>query len=347
MAHPRVQLLPRLLALALAATPALAPAQTPAGAYETPIYIVSSPARLVNLALRSTLPAGDSLITGFVVSDPSTATVLVRAAGPALTRFGVSGAMGNPRLQIIDSAGRVAAENDDWSPQIPPSTAENPAYSVQYASELAGAFPFPAASRDAAVVVTLTPGAYTLVISGVTGADGGVVLGEIYHLPVVEPLSVALARGDKPSSKIINLSARGRIADESGMILGFVVGGSATPLAPLNASVVAVAERPSKRFLIRVVGPALTSFGVSGAIPDPTLELAGTNGATVQGNDNWDDDDDAIREATAAVGAFPLPPGSRDAAIVVRLPEGAYSVVARGAAGVTGNALIEIYELEN
>jgi hypothetical protein len=347
MTFPRAQVVSRFLAIALATIPALALAQTSTTTTAIPTYVIT-PARLVNLAVRSTLAANESLITGFVVSDPSTATVLVRAAGPALTRFGVTGAMANPRLQIIDTAGRVIADNDDWSPQVPATSAENPAYSIQHASEMVGAFPLPTSSRDAAVVVTLAPGAYTLVISGSTSAEAGVVLGEIYHLPVAEPLSVALARGDKPSSKIVNLSARGRIAD-SGMILGFVVGGGATPL-PLLPTIGSTTERPSKRFLIRVIGPALGGFGVPGAIGDPVLELAGTNGTVIQTNDNWDSDPAAaatIREASAEVGAFPLASGSRDAAVVARLAEGAYTVVARGLNGTTGNSLIEIYELEN
>ena len=321
--HPR--LARRLCALAFLAVPTFVLAQTPT-------YVVT-PARLVNLAVRSTLAANESLITGFVISGPTPATMLVRASGPALTPLGVSGVMPNPRLQITDSTGRVVAENDDWAPQG----------SVQLEGLSVGAFPLPPSSRDAAITVTLDPGAYTLVISGSTSSDAGVVVGELYHLPRLEPEAAALARGDKPPSKIVNLSVRGRIGGSSGMIGGFVVGGSVTPVSGPESS-------PSKRFLIRVVGPALAGFDVPGSLVDPTLELARTDGTVIQTNDNWDADATAaaaIREATSAAGAFPLPPGSRDAAVVVRLPEGAYTVTTRGANGSTGAALIEIYELEN
>ncbi|MES2694855.1 MAG: hypothetical protein V4773_15385, partial [Verrucomicrobiota bacterium] len=309
-----------------------------------PIYIIGEH-RLTNLAIRNTLTEGESLITGFVVSNPSTATLLVRATGPSLSSLGVVGTMSNPKLQVINSAGRVVAENDDWSPERPPSSAENPAWSIQNASVMVGAFPLDNGSRDAAVVVTLPPGAYTLVISGSTAVDAGVVLGEVYHMPVLEALSVAVARGNKPSSRLVNLSVRGRIAGSVDMIGGFVVGGGLAGLGSIDGGPIAPL---TKRYLIRVVGPALAGFGVTGTLADPTLELAGTAGTVLQSNDNWEADPAAaatIRAATTAAGAFPLPAGSRDAAVVVRLQEGAYTVLARGLNGATGVGLIEIYEL--
>ena len=45
-----------------------------------------------------------------------------------------------------------------------------------------GAFALPAASRDAALLVTLAPGSYTSQVSGVDGT-GGVVLVEVYEVP--------------------------------------------------------------------------------------------------------------------------------------------------------------------
>jgi hypothetical protein len=369
-----------LCMVALGALPTIAFAQTPPVTTPT-VYYYGTPARLTNVAVRSTLAPGESLITGFVVSNPSTATVLVRAAGAALTPLGVSGAMQNPRLQIIDTAGHVVAQNDDWSPVIPPSSAENPAWSVQHASEMIGAFPFSTSSRDAAVVVTLPAGGYTLVVSGSTNTDAGVVLAEVYHLPVGEAWPVALARGNTPQSRILNLSARGRIAGNTGMIGGFIAGGirlgeggdlrsslpstggaiiiddprATTPIMILPGSGIPqpspTPEPPfTRRFLIRVVGPTLAGFSVANALADPTLELARTDGIVIQTNDNWDSDPAAaaaIRDASVAVGAFPLMPGSRDAAVVVSLPEGSYTVNARGANGTSGAALIEIYELEN
>src|SRR5687768_1367378 len=81
--------------------------------------------------------------------------------------------MANPRLQVFNSAGRVVAENDDWSSN------GFELFRMGWAA-MVGTFPFPTSSRDAEVYVTLLPGAYTLVISGSTGTDAGVVIGEIY-----------------------------------------------------------------------------------------------------------------------------------------------------------------------
>jgi hypothetical protein len=255
--------------------------------------------------------------------------------------------MQNPRLQIINTAGDVIAENDDWSPAVPPSSAQSPAWSVQHASQMVGAFPFSTSSRDAAIVITLPPGGYTLVISGSAATDAGVVLAEVYHLPVVEALAVALARGDNPQSRIVNLSSRGRIAGDSAMIGGFIVGGVG-PGVPINGANAGAAV--TRRFLIRVVGPTLAGFSVADSLADPILELARTDRTIIHTNDNWDSDPDAaaaIRDASLAAGAFPLMRGSRDAAVVATLSEGSYTVIARGANGTSGAALIEIYELEN
>lgn len=50
--------------------------------------------------------------------------------------------------------------------------------------------------------------------------------------------------------------------------------------------------------------------------------------------------------AFAQAGAFALPADSRDAAVVVRLPPGGYTVVVSGVAATIGTALVEIYDLD-
>jgi hypothetical protein len=311
-----------------------------------------APARLMNMGVRGTLAADETLIAGFYISEGTGATLLVRAAGPALTAFGISGAMANPKLQLFDSAGHLVAANDDWSAETPASTPGALAWSVQQAAQMAGAFPYATASRDAAIAITLKPGAYTLVISGSTSGDTGVVLGEIYHLPALETVETLSAPASKPRSQVSNLSVRGRIAgsaNNDGVMIGsFVVGGSTALGGTVPSGNGGGEQPPTKRFLIRIVGPGLAPFGMTDAVPDPTLELKGTNGVAIQMNDNWDADFETgktIRETSEAVGAFPLAPGSRDAAVIARLAEGAYNVIARGANGATGTVLIEIYEL--
>jgi hypothetical protein len=106
-----------------------------------------------------------------------------------------------------------------------------------------------------------------------------------------------------------------------------------------------------KRLLIRGVGPRLaTGFGVAGALVDPKVELFLSEGARstlFAANDNWAEAGAVpARAAFTSAGAFDLPDAtSRDAALVVTAPAGAFTVQVSGVGNATGEALIEIYEL--
>ena len=95
--------------------------------------------------------------------------VLVRAVGPTLGAFGVTGALNDPRLEILRGTTSVAT-NDNWL------AADAPTFSS------VGAFGLTAGSRDAALVVSLAPGSYTAQVSGVGGTTG-VALVEVYEVP--------------------------------------------------------------------------------------------------------------------------------------------------------------------
>ena len=101
------------------------------------------------------------------------------------------------------------------------------------------------------------------------------------------------------------------------------------------------------RLLIRGVGPSLAALGVPSALRDPLLELRNASGALVGVNDTWENNDNiaALREAAAQVGAFALSSGSKDAALLIDLPGGSYSVRLSSVDGGTGLSLLEIYEL--
>ena len=97
--------------------------------------------------------------------------------------------------------------------------------------------------------------------------------------------------------------------------------------------------------LIRAIGPTLggAPFGVSGVVMDPRLELF--SGQTRIGeNDNWGGGETLV-SAFSAVGAFALSGNSRDAALVMTLQPGNYSVEVSGVASTTGTALVEVYEV--
>ena len=98
-----------------------------------------------------------------------------------------------------------------------------------------------------------------------------------------------------------------------------------------------------KHLLIRAPGPSLAQFGVAGAPSDPQLTLF--SGATpVAANSSWAGATD-LNAAFAAVGAFSLPTNSRDAALLVTLPTGAYTAQVTSTSGATGVVLLEVYEM--
>ena len=180
-----------------------------------------------------------------------------------------------------------------------------------------GAFPFPNASLDSALRVSLDPGSYTLHVAD-SANRAGLALAEIYE-------------NDGTPARLANLSSRAFVG------LG----------ANLAISGIFIQGQQTGRFLIRGIGPALTNFGVAGALTDPVLVLTTLAGVAVASNDNWNTNTNAAEIVTASVqaGAFPLSAGSRDAALLVTLPPGNYTALVSGAANATGVALVEIYEV--
>ena len=179
----------------------------------------------------------------------------------------------------------------------------------------AGAFPWTEGSKDAAIVTTLNPGGYTAVVRGADGGTG-VALVEIY----------ALSGGS--GSRLVNISTRSPVeTGDKVQIGGFVIGGTT-----------------SKAVVIRASGPALHELvGMKGYLPDPVIELhdQATN-TIIASSDNWED---GLEAQFAAVGAFPWSAGSKDAAMVLSLNPGPYTVVVRGRNNLTGVGLVEIYDL--
>lgn len=175
-----------------------------------------------------------------------------------------------------------------------------------------GAFGFTTGSKDAAFQQSLD-GGYTVQLPA-TGP--GTVLVEAYDM---SPSS--------NSPRLVNISARNRVGTGNDVLIeGFAIVGSGT-----------------KKLLIRAVGPRLSEFGVSGTLVDPKLEVYTSDNVKIAENDNWDA---SLATTFDSVGAFPLTVGSKDAAMIVPLASGhTYTVLARGADGGTGEALVEVYEL--
>jgi len=101
---------------------------------------------------------------------------LALAIGPSLTAFGVAGSPADPRLGIFNGATRIA-ENDNWS-IVPADTT-----ATAQAARDTGAFALANGSKDAALILTLMPGAYTGQVSSADGTSTGTALVEIYEVP--------------------------------------------------------------------------------------------------------------------------------------------------------------------
>ncbi|MBI5689398.1 MAG: MBL fold metallo-hydrolase [Verrucomicrobia bacterium] len=277
------------------------------------------PGRLVNLSVRAPAQGGGAaLIVGAVVAGGGR-DVLVRGVGPTLAAFGVTGAIPDPRLEVFGVvAGRSTslAVNNDWSVGGAPAAA-----ALRNLFAAVGAFGLGFSAREAAVVVPMD-GVHTVHVSDTAGRPG-VALAELYDTQT------------GGGGRFTNLSVRGAAGTrENVLTVGFVINGNVP-----------------RRLLLRAVGPRLASgFGVSGALADPRLELylndEGRPGLFAA-NDNWGEGGvAALRAAFAAAGAFDLPDGaSRDAAMVITVPAGAFTAQVTGSDGTTGETLVEIYEL--
>ena len=142
------------------------------------IYDLSSATpgqNLVNLSTRAvTGTGGDILISGLTIGGTLPKRVLIRAAGPALSAFGLTGVLARPQLTLF-SGNTPVFVNAGWSTSLD-------AAAITAASAQVGAFAFAAGSADAAMIVTLAPGAYTAQVAGVGGTTG-LALVEVYELP--------------------------------------------------------------------------------------------------------------------------------------------------------------------
>ncbi len=265
--------------------------------------------RLSNLSTRTQVGTGASApIIGFVVEAGASKQVLIRAAGPALSSFGVSGVLADPRLEVFDGQNKSIGVNDNWT------TA-----SIGSAATLTtvGAFPFAANSRDAALLLTLPPGSYTAQVTGLGTARTGISLLEVYDV--------------SGSSRLINLSTRAVVGTGSGILITGVV------VAPGSGN---------RQLLVRAAGPALTNFGLTDTLSDPTISVLNSANVAVATNDNWGSvSAAAINAAAARAGAFAFAQGSRDASLIADLEPGSYSVQVSGVNNATGLALVELYDL--
>ena len=131
--------------------------------------------RLINLSSLTQIDPGANLAVGFVLKGATSRTVLVRGIGPSLgTIFGLGGVMSDPKLELFnnDTSAKIT-ENDNWGGDA----------QLMDAAASVGAFALAdTATKDAVLLVTLAPGAYSARVSGV-GSSAGTAIVEVYELP--------------------------------------------------------------------------------------------------------------------------------------------------------------------
>jgi len=253
-----------------------------------------------NLSARAHVFTGERiLIAGFIIEGSENKTLLLRGLGPSLGAFGVPAPLADPTLSLFDHTGALIATNDNWK-----QTQQTQIQTTGLA---------PPNDLEAAILVTLAPGAYTAFLQG-KAMTTGVGLAEAYD---VDP---------NANAQPTNLSGRAFVgAGNDVLIGGTIIGGNAGSLLHV---------------LVRALGPSLASAGVTTPLADPTLSLRDANGNVIANNDNWKDSQQAAIAATGKA-----PPNDHESAILALLAPGKYTAIVAGKNGTTDVALIEVYSL--
>jgi len=161
-----------------------------------------------------------------------------------LACFGVPAPLANPTRYLFDHTGALIAANDNWK--------DTQKAQIQ-ATGLA-----PPNNLDASILITLSPGAYTVFLQGKAMVTG-IGLAEVYD---VDPSANA-----QPT----NLSARAFVGTGNDVLIGAtIIRGNGTSLL---------------RVLVRALGPSLASAGVATPLANPTLSLRDANGNVIASND--------------------------------------------------------------
>ncbi len=276
-----------------------------------------TPGRLSNLAIRSVAGTGaQTLIVGFALAGPPEATfvdpVLMRAVGPSLARFAVTGFLPDPAISL-HRGNTLLATADNWFGSSPQGT--------DGISPRFGAFQLTTGAPDAVLSSQiLTRAAYTVQVGSAVANQTGIALAEIYDSPTAGP----------DARQLVNLSARTQVGTgDNILVAGFVISGTT-----------------ARSVMIRAAGPGLSTFGVTSVLSDPKLTLY--RGATVIAeNDNWQTNADLVN-TFARTGAFEFIARSKDAVLLLTLPPGDYTAQVSGAGtgtAATGVALVEVYTL--
>lgn len=172
---------------------------------------------------------------------------------------------------------------------------------------LADAIPRNSASAGDTVTCTITPSDGTL-----NGPS------TVVSASVAAPASVA--------DHLLNISTRLPVRTGDNVLIGGMIATGTDP----------------KKVIIRAIGPSLANAGVQGFLPDPTLELHDSSGATIATNDDWQTGGQAAEIQNTGI----APSNALESAIIANLnPNQNYTAIVRGKGNATGIAIVEAYDL--
>src|SRR5947199_6671399 len=147
-----------------------------------------------NLSARAHVFTGERiLIAGLIIEGTENKAVLIRGLGPTLASFGVPAPLANPTLSLYDHTGALIAANDNWK-----ATQQTQIHATGLA---------PPNDFEAAILISLPPGAYTAFLQG-KAMTTGIGLSEVYDV------------GPNVNAQPTNLSARAFVGTGGDVLIG-------------------------------------------------------------------------------------------------------------------------------
>jgi uncharacterized repeat protein (TIGR01451 family) len=309
--------------------------------------------RLINISTRGFVATNQNiLVGGFVLGGNVPKQLLIRGFGPTLAPAVGPGVLADPVIELYADHDNnpltpaiLILTNDNWGTDPTscpaPAVACGTAQDIQNTGRSANSYAptIPTRHLDAALLVTLPPGAYTVNLYGANSGQGVGLIG----INDIDGTTLP---------KLVNISTRGLVlTGDNVMVGGFIIGGGGGP----------------RQVLIRGFGPTLAGAVGPGVLSDPVIELYAdhdnnplTPAVLIMSNDNWGTDPptcpapalacgtaaDILATGRSADSYAPTDPNRHlDSALLVTLPPGAYPVTLRGFGGGTGIGLVGVNDL--
>ena len=255
--------------------------------------------KLLNISTREQVGTGDNvLIGGFIITGTVPKKVIVRGIAPSLQKDGgpFAGRMADPTLEL-HNATSLLESNNDWK---------------QNQAEVQATGIPPTHDKESAIVRTLNPGRYTVILRGFQNGTG-IALVEAYDLEALG------------ASEMANISSRGLVGTGDNVLIGGFFTG---PNTAAHTKVV-----------VRAIGPSMENQ-VPNTLDNPTLELRDRFGVLIASNDDWKEGQQAeIQAANLA------PTKDAESALIKTLTPGPYTAIVRGVNNTTGIGLVEVYHV--